>query len=166
MLKRRLEIGLAILALFTMVGCIAGGEKDDDGNGQIGGRTRREELKAYEVNRAKWQSHKIDDYFFKVNMGCFCYPMGWMQVTVEDGQAVKYDSVPGKGDYYDTTYAGNAPTVETLFQSISSYLSDEEYDVSVEYDAKLGFPRKIDARHLTPLPDADAQVEIVELAPL
>src|SRR4051794_26899625 len=87
---------IAVLALAMFSGCIT--NQNDNGNQEEAKaiQLKKAAREEFETNLAKWKSAKVSDYQFQVNMECYCFPMGWMNITVADGQVAEVDSVPGQ----------------------------------------------------------------------
>lgn len=156
-------IGVLALAMFS--GCITNKSLEDNGDEikevQLNKTTRQE----FDANLAKWQNAKVSDYQFQVNMECYCFPMGWMNITVQNGQVAQVDSVPGEIKLFEPNQVALAPTIEYLFDRIEPKLEDTSYTVSVEYDATFGYPKFIDIRHTGDIKDAGLSASVVRLWP-
>jgi hypothetical protein len=119
----------------------------------------------FDANLAKWKASQLSDYLFQVDMDCYCYPMGWMNITVEGGKVALVDSVPGEVKLFESTQTALAPTIEYLFERIEPKLDDPDYTVEVEYEARFGYPKYIEIRHNGDLIDAGLSAKVVRLWP-
>jgi hypothetical protein len=156
---------IVALALTIFSGCDlnqeAGAKEETTKEIQLKKATREE----FDANLAKWKSAKVSDYQFQVNMECYCFPMGWMNITVQNGQVAQVDSVPGEVKLFEPTQVALAPTIEYLFDHIDPRLDDTDYTVSVEYDANFGYPKFVEIRHTGDLKDAGLLANVVRLWP-
>lgn len=155
---------MVTMAMLALTGCMTGGDSSkNDLSSQA--RNAAESKKDYQANLAKWEAAKVGDYSYQVSMDCFCFPMGWMNIEVEDGVVVKVDSVEGQAVLFEPDQAGLSPTVDHLFQTIGSHVGNPDYTVNVEYDKALGYPARIEIRNQAFLRDADYDIRVVELKP-
>lgn len=100
---------------------------------------------AYEKNLALWKSQSINHYRFDLNIGCLCPWRSMMPVAVEvqNGTLLSMTASNG-GDItpYLDTFRPHA-TVESLFDTVDAAISKGAYQLTVQYDAKYGFPASI-----------------------
>jgi len=95
------------------------------------------------ANRTKWENANIDNYQFEFSVSCFCLDETTLPrlVLVEGNQVASQTIIEGNiGLPLDTP---NTETITSLFNRIA--LEESRADaISVEYDAQLGYPTKID----------------------
>jgi hypothetical protein len=155
---------LAAFALAMFSGCVTSQDKTD--KDAVTKESRQRATRAeFETNMAKWKDAKVADYQFQVDMECFCYPMGWMNITVASGQVAQVDSVPGEVKLFEPQQSALAPTVEYLFDHIDPKLDDSDYTVTVQYDAQFGYPKFIEIKNRGEMHDADFSANVVRLWP-
>ncbi|APV43752.1 hypothetical protein Dform_00394 [Dehalogenimonas formicexedens] len=94
--------------------------------------------------RAKWQKANIDDYSFRLRVGCFCPPEIVLPVIikVENGIAISkgYTQEPKE---VATPYFDRVETVDKLFGIIQDAIDTGADSLIVEYDAAYGYPKSI-----------------------
>jgi hypothetical protein len=146
-------LGIPWLLLGT--GCLLSRDADDGG-------TLSAKTAPHEGNRRKWERQGIGDYSFRLFQGCLCVPQGWFQVEVEDGKAVRLDSIPGKEGSMQPVETGSVPTVDTLFAILGRASKDSNFSVEAEYDPVRGYPRRIRIEYIgSPhLYDAGYHIEV------
>lgn len=177
-MKNRVSIRIVVLGLLAagLAGCLTDGGASGSRGGAMGGdttggthdsRVRAAETARKEYDRAlgRWQAAGIRDYGFRVLMNCYCFPMGWLDVEVEDGAVAAVDSVPGRLAQLDKDQFGLAPTVDHLFETVRAHLANPDFLVEAEYDEKLGYPRSVVIRNFVMLRDADYDIRIESLTP-
>lgn len=111
--------------------------------------------------RATWDAAGIGSYTFTVMRGCFCPQeyIGPFTVTVVDGAPVAV--VRGRKEIpVDDETLGELPlTVEQLFTYIDEVGAQAD-DVSVSYDADLGFPSRISVDLYANAVDDEMQIAV------
>lgn len=157
-------ISALTMALFT--GCI---DNQDSGAKEYPIQTTLEAgnmRSEFDANLAKWKASKVELYRFQVDMQCYCFPMGWMDIIVRRGLVAEVDSVPGELKLFEPNQVAYAPTIESLFDRIEPKLYDPDYTVKIEYDSTFGYPKSIEIRQNGNLKDAGLSASVVRLAPL
>ena len=101
-----------------------------------------EERQALEKNQAVWETQAIQHYRFNLRIGCMCPWIGMMPLTVEvkNGEILAMAASNG-GDI--TPYLDNFrqhATIENLFDTVDSAISERVYRLEVQYDGTYGFP--------------------------
>lgn len=97
--------------------------------------------------RATWADAGIDTYTITIERMCFCPDVGPYEVSVEDGEAVSVTKDGEDVPLDDESLATWPLTVEDLFAEVDDAERTAD-DVTVSYDATLGFPRKIFIDHI------------------
>lgn len=122
-MKKLILISLA----FILAACSAGGSE-------------------LERNRQTWEDAGISHYQFQLHLSCFCVFIDQMPLTVEalDGEVVSMTTVDGTpvsaGDPMYEFFVGLG-TMDRLFAELeSAAASPEAGEITVKYDAALGFP--------------------------
>ncbi len=114
------------------------------------------------MNKAKqlWDSKNINHYMVKQQHSCFCTPNSTHPVQFE----VKNDAVV-TGSLEDISETDKIPasqltidpmTVEKAFVFIQDAIDRKADNITVEYDAKLGNPTKINIDYSTMMADEEA----------
>ena len=117
---------LSLLLLVLVTGCSL-----------FGSRTSNELSEA----QARWAVAALNDYSFRLSIGCFCGYAGQYSIEVHDGEVVSIESI-------DEPYPGGSLdparlTVDDLFEVLSRAVDNGADEILAEYDAELGYPRSI-----------------------
>ncbi|RLA30458.1 MAG: hypothetical protein DRR11_13290 [Gammaproteobacteria bacterium] len=95
--------------------------------------------------RLKWSDSGVSDYSYVYEISSYYAPPlpGPLRVTVRDGQ-LSSSSLVEDGKVIDISAMPAVPgTIELAFDFISTLLAEYPYEINVEYDAVLGYPRRI-----------------------
>lgn len=152
-------LALAMVSL-TLTGCLTGGDSSEKRDLNPQASNSVENRKDYEAALAKWRGSRVSDYAFRINLDCFCFPMGWMDIEVEEGVVTRVDSVPGQEVLFDPDQFGLAPSVDHLFHTIATHIDLPDFTVEVEYDKVLGYPRSVEIRSQGSQRDADYTIGV------
>jgi len=92
------------------------------------------------LNRQKWSAQAVHNYSFDYNLSAmiFTHPL---RIDVR-ADTVNRVTDRDTGAIYSN---GGAPTIDSLFSSIESLLSDRNNKPVIEYDGQVGYPTSIDA---------------------
>ncbi len=99
-----------------------------------------------EQNRQTWEDAGISHYRFDLHLSCFCVFIDQMPLTVEvqDGEVVSIltvDGTPVSADDPMHEFFVGLGTMDRLFDELESAMgSAEAGEITVKYDAALGFP--------------------------
>ncbi|HEX5018008.1 MAG TPA: DUF6174 domain-containing protein [Actinomycetes bacterium] len=89
----------------------------------------------------RWHEQEMDDYSYRLDVGCFCPAIHNVKVEVQDDHVVTL----GGEDYRAAQvigFADSEPTIEALFAVLGRALSKAD-DVEVAYDPDTGVPTSI-----------------------
>ena len=132
-MSKRLRQAL-LLALPALTLVLAGACRDPY-------RTVRDELRE---NRAKWQSQGARDYSYRLQIGCFCPQEITQPVIVEVRDGVATSIVYAEGGASATSEIFQSyDTIDELFATVQGAINDKVDEVTVTYDAGLGYPIRI-----------------------
>jgi hypothetical protein len=95
--------------------------------------------------RLKWSDSGVSNYSYVYEISSYYAPPlpGPLRVTVRGGQ-VSSSSLVDDGDLIDISGMPAVPgTIELAFDFISTLLAEYPYEVDVDYDAVLGYPKRI-----------------------
>lgn len=92
--------------------------------------------------RATWADAGIDTYTITIERMCFCPDVGPYEVSVVGGEAVSVSKDGEDVPLDDPSLATWPLTVEDLFAEVDEAERTAD-DVTVSYDATLGFPKKL-----------------------
>jgi hypothetical protein len=98
------------------------------------------------ANRMKWAVHGPEDYTYRLQISCFCVP-AWIQpvhISVRAGTMLTAVRAAATGDPLPPAEAALYQiTIDSLFRWVESAIGGAADDVTVEYDAALGYPREV-----------------------
>jgi hypothetical protein len=103
------------------------------------------------LQQRKWSSHQITSYRYTVERVCLCDGGPWIFEVRDDVSATPLGDRP-------PAYA----SVEALFATINEYIENGIPSISVDYDAELGYPKRIDLTHYWNGTDAQTTTYIVD----
>jgi len=95
--------------------------------------------------RFKWSNNGVSDYSYVYEISSYYAPPlpGPLRVTVRGGQ-VSSSSLVDDGEMIDISGMPAVPgTIELAFDFISTLHAEYPYEIDVEYDAVLGYPKRI-----------------------
>ncbi|MBE8967067.1 hypothetical protein IQ277_12670 [Nostocales cyanobacterium LEGE 12452] len=95
-------------------------------------------------NKRLWERANIYNYRITVSNSCFCIPdaRGPVVIRVRNGQPTSITSV-ATGQPVNPEFFQKYDTIPELFNVIQDAIKRKAYNVDVEYNAKLGYPTKI-----------------------
>lgn len=115
--------------------------------------------------RAQWRQRAFADYIFEARHSCFfCRPeeLGPVRITVRQG-AIESVILVETGEAVDPGYWF---TIEQLFERIPLWAKNDGVDdVTVTYDAALGFPASVGIRYEEGILDAGDSYTVSAVAP-
>jgi hypothetical protein len=115
--------------------------------------------------RAQWKGRAFADYTFDVRHGCFCPPeqVGPVRITVQQGAVVRATLIE-TGEAVDSA---SWFTIDQLFDRIPLMAKEDGVDdVTVEYDATLGFPASVEVRFEKGILDAGSSYTVSAVVPV
>jgi hypothetical protein len=98
-----------------------------------------------EEARFKWSNSGISNYSYVYEISSYYAPplRGALRVTVREGQLSR-SSLVDDGELIDISGMPAVPgTIDLAFDFISTLLAEYPYEIDVEYDAVLGYPKRI-----------------------
>ena len=114
----------------------------------------------------RWEANEPAAYELTVSYACYCGgPVAReVRVVVQDGAPVDYEYVDDPSEPVAVDAIDHIDTVEELFDRVEYALDADADDLDVDYDAELGYPRRIDIDYLANAAD-DEVVYTAEVAP-
>jgi hypothetical protein len=106
-------------------------------------------------NMAVWAAADIDSYRYTLQRDCECLPSmggGRFVVTVVDGEVSRAEW-SHSGEPVDDQVLGRLETVDEMFVMIAAAMEADAFRIDVEYDAQLGYPRRVDISELEGVTD-------------
>lgn len=97
----------------------------------------------YETRKQRtiWRAHQIDSYSVEVRRMCFCGWVGWVTITVEQGEIVSKEPLEDPPEYAD--FLKYVPDIDGLFEIIVEAEERDADTIDVEWDAQYGFPSEV-----------------------
>lgn len=93
----------------------------------------------------KWSSSGVSSYSYVYEISSYYAPSlpGPIHVVVRDGKLASASLVDGGGKIDISAMPTVPGTIEFVFDFITALLAEYPYEIDVEYDAVLGYPKKI-----------------------
>ncbi|OLT61528.1 DUF6174 domain-containing protein [Moorena bouillonii] len=117
-----------------------------------------------EENQKRWETQKLDNYRYRLQVACYCIGEVTNPVVVEirNGETtsiVAADSgKPVNREFFDNYYS-----VSKLFDVVQKAIDQDYYKLDVTYDATLGYPTKIDMDYRAEIADDERTLTIDNL---
>ncbi len=93
----------------------------------------------------KWKNSGITDYSYVYEISSYFAPPlpGSVRIIVRDSKLASVNLVDG-GNTVDISAMSTVPgTIDLSFEFITSLLGEYPYEIDVEYDAVLGYPKRV-----------------------
>jgi hypothetical protein len=124
-----------------------------------------------ETNYAKWQAQGIGDYRYTFEVGCCPCWYGHTKpvlIEVRAGLTVAMSYVDGAEPIDDRgwEFFGRYGTIESVFTDARARIAERPYQLSIDYDERLGYLRKLDTDRLAWASDTTFCYEIRDFEPL
>ena len=153
---RKALVGGAVLAaaLAALSGCNLMGNED------------AEERARLAQARSRWRGAGISDYSYEMRKVCFCPSdvIGPFAITVRGGAVASVVYVPTGAAV--APVAERHPTVEGLFGVVEATLERNPDRLAIDYDAALGYPRRIEVDTIVRAVDDEVTYEAAGLSRL
>jgi len=139
---------VAVTSLLSLAGCGAAGDLVDVIDGS-GGDSAADEL---EAKRDDWEDREIDSYRFVVVYDAEDRPSVTLEAEVRNGainaveayETEDRDDELAPGDLEDLT--DRFGTIPRVFATVEDAATDDDRDVSVEYDSSFDYPEEVEVR--------------------
>lgn len=130
---RALRVTLPLLTLSLLSSCSL-----------LGLDPRSDKERELARNRRLWDSRAINEYHYVMRRLCFCAPESTSpQVITVHGGVITSVVYASNGAPVPAFIASTALSVTGLFDIIQQAIDRDAYQLSVQYDAALGFPTSI-----------------------
>ena len=111
-----------------------------------------------EQARLLWESHDVEDYSVEVIRQCFCGWVGWVDITVRDGEVVSRKPVDRTVE--DPQWLEYTPDIDTLFEILLDAQKQRAEIIDVEWDLIYGFPVRAYVDISTQMADEEQGFEV------
>lgn len=91
--------------------------------------------------RAIWRAQRIDSYTAEVRRMCFCGWVGWVKVTVENGEIVAKEPLEDPPEYGD--FLQYIPDIDGLFEILIEAENGNADTIDVKWSDEYGFPSEV-----------------------
>ncbi len=117
---------------------------------------------SWQTNKQSWQDKQIANYKFSLKVQCFCgeAPASPVSIEVRNGVAKSIINIR-TGDPVEYPFFSSYDTIPKLFSLIELRLGKKMDSFSVEYDATLGYPKKISIDESRNTADDELQIEVI-----
>ncbi|MBN3941942.1 MAG: DUF6174 domain-containing protein [Nostoc sp.] len=107
-------------------------------------------------NKRLWEQANIYNYRITVSNSCFCIPdaRGPVVIQVRNGQTTSITSV-ATGKPVNPQFFQKYDTIPELFNVIQDAINRKASNLDVEYNAKLGYPTKINIDYSSQIADEE-----------
>ncbi|WP_375476423.1 DUF6174 domain-containing protein [uncultured Nostoc sp.] len=107
-------------------------------------------------NKRLWEQANISNYRITVSNSCFCIPdaRGPVIIEVRNGQTTSITSV-ATGKPVNPELFQKYNTIPKLFNVIQDAINRKAFNLDVEYNAKLGYPTKINIDYNSQIADEE-----------
>ncbi|MDZ7970617.1 MAG: DUF6174 domain-containing protein [Nostoc sp. DedSLP03] len=107
-------------------------------------------------NKRLWEQANISNYSITVSNSCFCIPdaRGPVVIRVRNGQPISVTSV-ATGQPVNPEFFQKYDTIPELFNVIQDAINRKAFNLDVEYNAKLGYPTKINIDYNSQIADEE-----------
>ncbi|MEH2259130.1 DUF6174 domain-containing protein [Nostoc sp.] len=107
-------------------------------------------------NKRLWEQANIYNYRITVSNSCFCIPdaRGPVVIQVRNGQTTSITSV-ATGKPVNPQFFQKYDTIPELFNVIQDAINRKAFNLDVEYNAKLGYPTKINIDYNSQIADEE-----------
>jgi len=119
---------------------------------------------ALKQNEQLWSSQKIANYYYRLQVICFCPPDITRPAIVSVNNGVPVSMVDAAtGETRSEQSIGRYTTVEGLFAIIRDAIQRKAEELTVEYDPKLGYPRSVRIDYLRTAADEEISFSVAVL---
>ncbi|HIK08416.1 MAG TPA: hypothetical protein IGS40_27700 [Trichormus sp. M33_DOE_039] len=117
--------------------------------------------KRLKFNRSLWNSRNISNYRYTFSNGCFCVPdaRGPVVIEVRNGKTVSITSV-ATGQPVDPQFFQNYNTIPKLFNVIQDAIARQASSLTVQYNARYGYPTQINVDYNAQIADEEIYLTI------
>ena len=93
----------------------------------------------------KWRGSGITDYSFVYEISSYFAPplAGPVHIIVRDSRLFSANLLDGGGKIEISTMPTVPGTIELSYEFITTLLAEYPYDIDIEYDAALGYPKRV-----------------------
>lgn len=114
-----------------------------------------------QVNRRLWRQQKISNYRYTLTRSCFCTAeaRGPVVVEVRNGVTTAVTSV-ATGQPVDRELFKQYDTVTKLFNVIQDAINRKASSLTVQYDAKFGYPTQINVDYNSQIADEELYLTV------
>ncbi|MEH2168341.1 MAG: DUF6174 domain-containing protein [Nostoc sp.] len=113
-------------------------------------------LRRLRFNKRLWEQANISNYRITVSNSCFCIQdaRGPVVIEVRNGQTTSITSV-ATGKPVNPQFFQQYNTIPKLFNVIQDAINRKAFNLDVEYNAKLGYPTKINIDYNSQIADEE-----------
>ncbi|MEH1832373.1 MAG: DUF6174 domain-containing protein [Nostoc sp.] len=117
--------------------------------------------KRLEFNRSFWNRRNISNYEYTLSNSCFCIEdaRGPVVIKVRNGQTISVTSV-ATGKPVNPDFFQSYNTIPKLFDVIQDAINRKAFSLNVEYNARFGYPTKINIDYNSQIADEEKYLTI------
>ena len=119
----------------------------------------QEDHSAISEPRSRWQAYGLQNYVFTQNRVCYCAPPHTVDIVVQNGRVARVTSDAGEpvANYHP------AMTLTQMFAWIDTLQQHKPARLEVEYDARFGFPARLQLDKSVQMADDELDLRITAL---
>jgi Family of unknown function (DUF6174) len=130
-----------------------------DGDSVLGSAPEILELSAA---RERWADSKPTEYQYEYSRACFCPTLTNVRVTVRNDVVISA-RVIGTGEELPLAERAQIPTIDGLLDIIGAAIDQRAFDLRVQYDARMGYPKSIILDYREMIADDEVYYEVKEV---
>ncbi|NEO49518.1 MAG: hypothetical protein F6K55_37625 [Moorea sp. SIO4A3] len=117
-----------------------------------------------EQNQERWETQKLDNYRYRLQVACYCIGDVTKPVVVEirNGETTSIVAADS-GKPVNRKFFDNYDSVSKLFDVVQKAIDQDYYKLDVTYDPTLGYPTKIDMDYRAEIADDERTLTIDNL---
>ncbi|AOY82837.1 DUF6174 domain-containing protein [Moorena producens JHB] len=120
-----------------------------------------------EQNQERWETQKLDNYRYRLQVSCYCIGEVTNPVVVEirNGETTSIVAADS-GKPVNRKFFNTYDSVLKLFDVVQKAIDKDYYKLDVTYDANLGYPTQIDMDFREQIADDERTLTIGNLEEL
>ena len=117
---------------------------------------------SWQTNKQLWENKQLTNYKFSLKVECFCGEAGASPALIEVREGATKSIIDIRtAEPVEYPFFSSYDTIPKLFSLIELRLGKKMDSFSVEYDATLGYPKKISIDESRNTADDELQIEVI-----
>lgn len=115
----------------------------------------------WQTSKQLWEGKQFLNYKFSLKVNCFCGAAGASPVSIEVREGVVISIIKLRtSETVKYSFFSEYETIPKLFSLIEHNLGEQMNSFCVEYDASLGYPKKISIDRRRDTTDDELEIEV------